>query len=192
MKKSFYKAAAGIAGVLFVASAMTLVEPKAVHALVSALVTVANTSANPVPAQEVKESRANFATLSFNGSSYDEILPDGSRSAFTIPIGQQFVITDVSWITVCANSPSNGLTCNKSIGGAVTLVLGASGPLGLGSYMSRDLYSSQNGAAFTAGRSDALKSGLVVAQLPTPSILFGPSGNGEYILAVTLRGYLVP
>ena len=53
MKKWIYKAGAGIAGVLFVASVMTLVAPKTVHALVSALVTVANTSANPVPNRDV-------------------------------------------------------------------------------------------------------------------------------------------
>lgn len=55
MKKWFYKAGAGIAGVLFVASAMTLVAPKTVHAVVSALVTVANTSANPVPISNMED-----------------------------------------------------------------------------------------------------------------------------------------
>ncbi len=49
MKKWSYKAGVGIAGVLFVVSVMTLVAPKTVHALVSALVTVTNTTANPVP-----------------------------------------------------------------------------------------------------------------------------------------------
>ena len=189
MKKWIYKAAAGIAGVLFVASVMTLVAPKTVHALVSALVTVANTSANPVPAQEVKESRSNFVTLSFNGSGYDEVLPDGSKSVFAVPTGQQFVITDVNWITACETFFST--TCNKSVGDAVILVLGASGPNGLGPYMSQAIYG-ENGFLKTAGRNDSLKSGLVVAQVPTPSILFGPSGNGENILTVTLRGYLVP
>lgn len=43
MKKWFYRAGAGIAGVLFVASAMTLVAPKAVHAVANLLVTVTNT-----------------------------------------------------------------------------------------------------------------------------------------------------
>lgn len=55
MKKWFYRAGAGIAVVLFVASAMTLVAPKTVQAVVSALVTVANTSTNPVPVSNVNE-----------------------------------------------------------------------------------------------------------------------------------------
>lgn len=189
MKKLLYKAAAGIAGVLFVASAMTLVAPKTVHALVSALVTVANTSANPVPAQEVKESRSNFITLSFNGSGYDEILPDGSKSVFAIPIGQQFVITDVSWITICENVFT--ITCNRAVGDVVVLTLGGNPPVAPGPYTSQAVYG-ENVFLKTAGRNDSLKSGLVVGQLPTPSILFGTSGNGENIYAVTLRGYLVP
>jgi len=53
MKEWIYRAGAGIAGVVFVASAMTLFAPKTVHAVVSALVTVANTSSNPVPVQSV-------------------------------------------------------------------------------------------------------------------------------------------
>ena len=189
MKKWFYKAAAGIAGVLFVASVMTLVAPKTVHALVSALVTVANTSANPVPAQEVKESRANFITLSFNGTGYDEVLPDGSKSVFAIPTGEQFVITDVSWITICENFFT--VTCNRAVGDAVVLTLGGNPPTVPGPYTSQAVYG-ENVFLKTAGRNDNLKSGLVVAQVPTPSILFGPSGNGENILTVTLRGYLVP
>jgi len=183
--------AMAIGGTVVVALVIGLAAPKTVHALVSALVTVANTSANPVPAQEVKESRANFVTLSFNGSGYDEILPDGSRSAFAIPTGEQFVITDVNWITACETFFST--TCNKSAGDAVILVLGG-GPNGFGPYMSQSIYASANGFSnfLTAGRNDSLKSGLVVAQVPTPSILFGPSGNGENIGTVTLRGYLVP
>jgi len=181
--------AMAIGGTVVVALILTLAVPRAAHAVLSALVTVTNTSANPVPAQEVKESRSNFVTLSFNGSGYDEVLPDGSKSVFAIPTGQQFVITDVNWITTCENLFS--ITCNKSVGDAVILVLGASGPNGLGPYMSQGIYG-ENVFVKTAGRNDSLKSGLVVAQVPTPSILFGPSGNGENILTVTLRGYLVP
>lgn len=182
--------AMAIGGTVVVALVLALAVPRAAHAVLSALVTVTNTPANPVPAQEVKESRSNFVTLSFNGSGYDQVLPDGSKSVFAIPTGQQFVITDVSWITACENLFS--ITCNRAVGDAVILVLGANGTNGLGPYMSQALYSSASGAALTAERSDSFKSGLVVAQVPTPSILFGPSGNGENILAVTLRGYLVP
>src|SRR5690348_9928644 len=115
MKEWLYRAGIGIAGVVLVALVMALIAPKTVHAVVSALVTVANTATNPVPTQAVKESRANFVTLSFNGSGgYDEVLPDGSKSAFAIPTGQQFVITDVSWITTCENVFT--ITCGKAVG----------------------------------------------------------------------------
>ena len=186
--------AMGIGGAVVVALAIGLAAPKTVRAVVSALVTVANTSTNPVPAQEVKESRSNFVsvTLSSGFSTYNEVSPDGTVSStpFTIPAGEQFVITDVNWIATCENFFS--VTCTKSIGDSVVLVLGGTGNgFSVGSYMSTAIYTNQHGLG-VAGRNDSLKSGLVVTQLPTPSILFGPSGNGENIFAVTLRGYLVP
>jgi len=45
----------GFGGVIVVALAIELAAPKAVHAIVSTLVTVANTSANPVPVTEGKD-----------------------------------------------------------------------------------------------------------------------------------------
>lgn len=182
-------------GTVVVALVLTLAAPRAAHAVFSALVTVTNTSANPVPIQTVKESSANFISVSISpeagGTTYNEVSPDGSISStpFTIPSGKQFVITDVNWIAVCESG--FGLTCNKSAGDAVVFVLGAgSGGVPTGSYMSQATYV-QSGIIAIAGKNDSLKSGLVVTQLPLPSILV-PSGNGEQILVVTLRGYLVP
>lgn len=113
MKKWFYKAAAGIAGVVFVASAMTLVAPKTVHALVSAFVTVTNTSSNPVAtgmSTNVGVPVQNLVTLqcgvlvgtvenqcTSNTVIDTRINPDGSLPTFVIPEGQTFVITDVNW-----------------------------------------------------------------------------------------------
>lgn len=187
------KIAMGIGGTVVVAAFIGLVAPKTVHAVVSALVTVANTPANPVPSEEIKESRANFVSVtSIEGAStYNEVQQDGTVSStpFAIPAGEQFVITDVNWIAVCESFFS--ITCNKSAGDAVVLMLGSNGPFNAGSYMSQANYAgAASGGILTAGRSDTLKSGLVVTQLPVPSILFGASGNGENILAVTLRGYL--
>lgn len=198
MKKWLYKAGVGIAGVMFVASAMTLVAPKAVHAVVSTLVTVVNTATNPVAVQEVKESRTNFISVSFDlatgTSTYDEVFPNGtvSENPFVIPSGEQFVITDVNWITTCGDL-FGATGCTKHVGDAVVLVLGGGGnPFFPGSYESQSTYSANASGLLTAGRNDSLKSGLVLTQLPTPSILFGPSGNAEQILVVNLRGYLVP
>lgn len=190
------KIAMGIGGTIVIALLFGLVAPKTAHAVVSALVTVANTSANPVPTQAVKESRANFVSVSYSvetGSTYNEVSSDGAISStpFTIPSGEQFVITDVNWMTVCENLFS--ITCDRSVGDAVVLVLGgSSGGFSPGSYMSQSSYFRAGPAILTSGRTDTLKSGLVVTQLPAPSILFGATGNGENILVVNLRGYLVP
>lgn len=184
----------GIGGTAVVALVLSLVAPKTTHAIVSALVTVANTAANPVPTQEVKESRGNFISVSFDGSTYNEVLPDGTISStpFSIPAGEQFVITDVNWITTCREAP--GIKCNQSAGSPVILTLGNSGPFLPGSYMSQAVYApatADTAFVLTAGRSDSLRSGLVVTQLPLPTI-FGAPGDGETIFVVNLRGYLVP
>ena len=64
---------------------------------------------NPLPVQPVKQSAANFKTLTFTGTNYLEVLPNGSLStgAFTIPQGAQFVITDVSWVALCITISSS-------------------------------------------------------------------------------------
>ena len=91
---------------------------------------------------------------------------------------------------MCANAFV--ITCNRAVGDAVVLTLGSNGVgFAPGPYTSQGIYG-ENAFFKTAGRNDSLKSGLVVTQLPMPSILFGPSGNGEQIFAVTLSGYLVP
>lgn len=102
MKKWFYKAGAGIAGVLFVASAMTFVAPKTVHAVVSALVTVANTSANPVPTTDVMRSVAQNVELHCQpgpggGPSCVLIPPTGvvNEPEYMVPSGSNLVITDI-------------------------------------------------------------------------------------------------
>jgi len=169
--------AMAVGGTVAVALVIGLVAPKTVHAVVSALVTVANTSANPVAVQRVRESSANFVsvTLISGTSMYNEVQQDGTigSTPFTIPAGEQFVITDVNWIALCENL-FGAITCNKSAGDAVVLVLGGNGSaLSPGSYMSQAIYAG-NASFGTAGRSDTLKSGLVVTQLPMPSILFGP------------------
>ena len=59
MKSWLKRIAMAIGGVVVAALLLALVAPKAVHAIVSTLVTVANTSSNPVPARDVDNS-ANF------------------------------------------------------------------------------------------------------------------------------------
>jgi hypothetical protein len=175
-----------IGGVTIAAFLLTLAAPKAVHAVVSTLVTVANTTADPVP---VDDAKGNYITLSLNPGSqtFNEILPDGTVvSNYSVPSGEKFVITDISWIASCVNL-FGIVTCNKSAGDAAIVALQVQNSV---PYLSQAHYGGSD--PLTAGNSDSFKSGLVVSQLPTPIFFDGASGNGEGFLSFTLRGYLVP
>jgi hypothetical protein len=182
----------GLGTVLLLALSLQLVAPKAVHAVVSTLVTVANTSSNPVPSTNVKDSAANYLTLVFglSSSTYDQLHPDGSTSSYALPAGQEFVITDVDWVVVCLNeSFFGGSNCSKSAGDSVVLGLGQTSNFA-GGYTGQGTYGS-SGFGLLAARSDSFKSGYVVSQLPSPQI-FPVAFSGEVVYSVTLRGYLVP
>ncbi len=178
------KQAVGVLGTLAVIGVIAaVVMPKAAQGIVATLVQVVNTPANPVPVQHVKESAANFLTLTNSlGSGYNEVLPDGlvNPSPFALLAGQQFVITDVSWVATCGNFGI--LACSASSGDAVTLQLAA--------YFSTAIYAPRSGF-LVAGGNDHMTSGMVVSQLPTAGVFETSAGNGESIL-VTLQGYVVP
>lgn len=91
MKQWFYKTAVGFAGIVFAVLAMSLAAPKAVRAVVSALVTVANTSANPVPVSNVNE-QALEAYQDFCRA--DLSTGTGDCNFQTVPAGQRLVIQD--------------------------------------------------------------------------------------------------
>lgn len=185
MKSVLKRVAMGVGGVVLAALLLSFASPKVVHAIVSTLVTVANTSSNPVPVQDTKD---NYITLSFNQDSqtFSEILPDGTVvNNYAVPSGEKLVITDISWVTSCLSLFS--FTCNKSAGDSVIIALNAPN---YPSYLAQAYYA--GGIPLTAGRSDSFKSGLVVSQLPIPMFLFGSSGSGEAFLSVIFHGYLVP
>jgi hypothetical protein len=83
MKSWLKRIAMAIGGVVVAALLLALVAPKAVHAIVSTLVTVANTSSNPVPARDVDNS-ANFP---FSGQIClgDTTFCKGVPEEFTVP-----------------------------------------------------------------------------------------------------------
>lgn len=127
---------------------------------------------------------ANFKTLVSTGTSYNEVFPDGTTSSgvFTIPQGEQFVITDVSWYMAC--SFLGCTTVVPSPGDAAVFLLG-SGNI----YLSVDTFRNSLVGPI-ASHADHLTSGIVMTQLPTPSI-FGGGTTGE-VFQVILQGYLVP
>jgi hypothetical protein len=181
--------AMGIGGVVVVTLLLALAAPKAVHAIVSTLVTVVNTSSNPVVVQNVKQAEGNYISLLYSNGSYGRILPDGTSTPYAIPSGQDMVITDISWTTICENLFT--ITCNRSAGDAVLVQLGSGGDFAPGVYNGQATY--QNSSLFlVASGAESLKSGYIVSILPVPNIFGGPTGIGESILGLTLHGYLIP
>jgi hypothetical protein len=89
----------GLGAVALAAMLLSLAAPKAVHAIVAALVEVTNTPANPVPTADVHQSAAQNIEL-YCSAPYVAacgILPQtgGFPVAWVVPSGQNFVITDV-------------------------------------------------------------------------------------------------
>jgi hypothetical protein len=179
----------GLGTVLLLAVSLQIFAPKAVRAVVTTLVTVANTPANPVPIQQAK---ANYINLAYdvNNNGYEQLLADGTAAAFTIPAGEKLVITDISWEVFCFSNPFGGATCNKSPGDATVITFGGISAAPGGFYVAQAPYVNFTAGVF-AGASDHFQSGYVTSQLPAPALLFGGS-PGESIFSTNIRGYLVP
>ena len=88
-------------GVAVLVMAFSLAVPRAAHAVVAALVEVANTSANPVPTMDVYRSASQIIELvcptGLPGGDCTQVTPFVSSfpPAFTVPMGQHFVITEL-------------------------------------------------------------------------------------------------
>jgi hypothetical protein len=91
----------GLGTMLLLALSLQLVAPKAVHAVVSTLVTVANTAANPVPVHSV-DSAPLVQTFQASGScfldSFSPNLPVACRAGnvLLVPLGMTAVVQDIS------------------------------------------------------------------------------------------------
>jgi hypothetical protein len=100
-----------LAGILAIAIA-----PKAAHALVVTLVQVANTTANPVPTEDVRGSAAQILELACpthlgTGEAFcvqDD--PSIASSSFTVPAGQNLVITQIE--ATCSGGGNEFLSIN--------------------------------------------------------------------------------
>jgi hypothetical protein len=119
MTKWLRKALIGIGGLAVLAVLMTLAAPKAVHAIVSTLVTVSNTAANPVPTREVIPSQPFFATLQlFPGTveSVESVGPGASgRLAVTNITISAFSVSQTQQVNVFAPLITTGGTCGDAI-----------------------------------------------------------------------------
>jgi hypothetical protein len=95
---------------------LTLSAPKAVHAVVAALVQVTNTTANPVPVMDVLASGEQTVELActFSPGNCVQINTDGSyiNTPWAVPAGMHYVITSVEITTLGAGGPVTIVSTN--------------------------------------------------------------------------------
>jgi hypothetical protein len=122
-------AALAVAGTIVAAGLITLMTPKAVHAVAAALVQVTNTASNPVVTQSIGQQAAQSIDLDCvpsdspgNGSCY--VVTNGFRGStpYVVPANQSLVITAVDVYTFVAdNEAVNGEpACNAGREDAVS------------------------------------------------------------------------
>ncbi len=87
-----------ILGATLVAVLLAFTAPKAVQAVVSTLVTVANTSADPVPVDTTADARASIVLIGSqqinppNSEGSQPFLNLNDLTTFAVPVGKRFVI----------------------------------------------------------------------------------------------------
>jgi hypothetical protein len=164
----------GTGAVVMAALALTLVVPKAAHAVAVAAVEVVNTVARPVVSQDVSKSASQIVEL-FGGAWVGVVNPLTASSPtgenlgpYTVPAGQMLVITDIECMPT-------SITTSYSTLGIVQ------------SGISRDAWQVSNAKPTTQL---VFPSGIVIAsgqQLQTTVF----SGQGNPVQqSVVVRGYL--
>jgi hypothetical protein len=98
---NFAKRLLMVSGAVALAGALSIMlTPKAVHAVVSALVTVVNTAANPAITQDISKAASQIVEVTCNStlSACETVLPSGfSGGTFTVPGDKNFVITSIDF-----------------------------------------------------------------------------------------------
>jgi hypothetical protein len=169
----------GVGAVALTAMLVSLAAPRAVHAVVAALVQVTNTPANPVPVVDLSKSAAqNIELVCIDTSPYPCFLvpPTGTidlttLTAWTVPAGTNFVITDVE------------INTEVEMDGVTATFFGVLWTPPDSSPQRGDSWTVTNGptAEFT------FPSGIVVASGSTITGKIGPD-----VISGTVRGYLAP
>ncbi len=133
MKNWLKRIAMGIGGVVVAAMLLAVAAPKAVHAIVSTLVTIANTPSNPVPTLSVDNPAKTpfFATATWKDANSDQCL---AEHFLAIPPGMTAVVQDVSgYCRVQDNEGALGIPIDTSIfshnGGGIDLSMIPLGPM---------------------------------------------------------------
>jgi hypothetical protein len=119
MKSLAKRMVAVIGGVAFAAFLLMLAAPKAVHAVVSALVTVSNTTTNPVPTQQVIPGQPFFASMVLSPGTIQSVGPGASgRLAVTnITISNLSTTSATQEVFFIAPTFTAGGTCGDTVTG---------------------------------------------------------------------------
>ena len=104
-----------VGAVLFVAVVATLLAPKAVHAVVSTLVTVANTSSNPVPVQQVIPGQPFFARMVLSPGGEPSVGPGPSGRLAVTNITITNLGSGTQEVYILAPLFSPGSTCGDPV-----------------------------------------------------------------------------
>jgi hypothetical protein len=113
---------AAIGSVLLLALSLQLVAPKAVHAVVSTLVTVANTAANPVPVHSV-DAAPQLQAFEISSECNSAAFSPCGGQLMRVPTGLTAVVQDVSGF--CSMANVNGAPAPPPSDVAVTAYGGA-------------------------------------------------------------------
>jgi hypothetical protein len=191
VKNSAKRMITAIGGMAIAAFLLTLAAPKAVQAVVSTLVTVANTTTNPVPTKATDNRARQAVVLNvFVGAGDGEqggfgpLLSPETGEAYTVPAGQRLVVESVTGIAEMASGESPftvNIAFDKNVvqpssePPTIFLVPAFSGTAGGTSAFS-----------FASGLTTYVEPG---SQL-TAQFTRGPSAAGGAILLITLSGHL--
>jgi hypothetical protein len=110
-----------VAGIVVIATVLTLTAPRTVHAVAAALVQITNTSANPAVTQDIGQAASQMVYLScvsarsgaFGCDQYVDVpgnTPPQQFAGFTVPANRYFVITAVD-----VNNSDTGSSCPTPI-----------------------------------------------------------------------------
>jgi hypothetical protein len=146
-------------------------------------VQVVNTTAMPVPTQDVNARKASdIVSLMSTSSGFRRVTANGvlGGNEFIVPADQALIVTDVEWVRTCGS-------CTAGPNDKITLeVFGSSGS-------HRPVFTSvaPTGSNGQSGDSDTMNTGFVVGEGGHVGI--APAfTNASNTLTVYLHGYLVP
>jgi hypothetical protein len=107
----------GLGTVLLLAVSLQLFAPKAVHAVVSTLVTIANSTSNPVPTQQVIPGKPFFARLVLSSGGAVSVGPGsaGTLAVTNISISDRTTVGGPQEVFVFAPVFSTGGTCGDPV-----------------------------------------------------------------------------